>query len=184
MTMDKFSVRKLFGRRRTSGVGVPFFMAVSLCCPSAVSAGAITLGSAQNFAVLGGVGIMVNGSGSVVSGNVGDYPLDLASMTGFPAAGKLVNGVMCAADNNPGPAPGIADQAQIDENAAFSALAGLTSTANLAGVVLGSGPGATPGYSTLLPGGLFSPVDVRAGGWYAHPQLRRRVQCGVRVPDR
>jgi type VI secretion system secreted protein VgrG len=151
MTLDKFLVRKLFGRR-TAGVGMLVFMAVSLCCPSAVFAGAITLGSAQNFAVLGGAGIMVNGSGSVVSGNIGDYPYDLASITGFPAAGTLVNGIMYAADNNPGPAPGIADQAQIDENTAFSALVGLTSTANLAGVVLGSGPGATPGYSTLLPG--------------------------------
>ena len=127
-------------------------VAIGLFCRSAAFGGTITLGSAQNFAVLGGAGVAVNGSCcSVISGSVGDYPLDLSSITGFTGStpGSVVNGSFYAADSG----LAIAEQAQNDENAAFSALAGLSSTMNVSGDVLGTvGAGATPGFSTLTPG--------------------------------
>ena len=83
---------------------------------------------------------------TTISGNVGDYPYYLASITGFPP-GVVVNGSTYAADNNPG---NIASQAQADENTTYGILAALPSTENLAGDVLGSG--GTPGFSTLFPG--------------------------------
>jgi hypothetical protein len=114
-------------------------------------ASTITLGSATSFGALGGAGITAGGSGAtIISGNIGDYPSALSSITGFPTPGSVVNGTIYASNNNPGPAPGIADQAQLDENAAFSALSLLPSTSVLAGDVLGSL--GTPGFSTLLPG--------------------------------
>ena len=149
--------------RRTAKVGALVSIAVSLCCPSVASAGTITLRSAQIFAVLGGAGIAANGGGDVVSGNMGDYPLALASITGFPALGTLVNGTMYASDNNPGPAPGIADQARIDENAAYNALAGLPITADETGKTLGTGgPPGSP--SSLTPGVYFFSSSAEVDG--------------------
>ena len=119
----------LFGRR-IAGVGILVSIAVSLCCPSAAFAGAITLGSAQSFAVLGGAGVAVNGTCcTVISGNLGDYPLGLSSITGFPTPGSLVNGSFYASDQ----LPLIAQQARADENTAYNALAVLPSTANESG---------------------------------------------------
>jgi type VI secretion system secreted protein VgrG len=123
-------------------------MGVSLFCPSAAFAGAITLGSAQSFAVLGGAGVTVAGGGStVISGNLGDYPYTLSSITGFPP-GEVVNGSIYAADNNPGPAPGIADQAQLDENTAYNALKALSPGASESGTI-GNGSTLTPGTYTF-----------------------------------
>lgn len=105
----------------------------------------ITLGSAQTFAVLGGAGVAVNGTCcTVVSGNLGDYPLGVSSITGFPTPGSLVNGSFYAADQ----LPLMAQKAQADENAAYTALAALSSTANETGAILGTGGTV----STLLPG--------------------------------
>ncbi len=120
-------------------------VAFALCCPSPAVAGAITLGSAQSFAVLGGAGVSVNGACcSVVSGNLGDYPLDLSSITGFPTPGLLLNGSFYALDR----LPLIAQQARADENTAYNALAALPSIANETGFVLGTGGTV----ATLLPG--------------------------------
>jgi type VI secretion system secreted protein VgrG len=120
-------------------------MAVLLCCPSAVFAGLITLGSAQSFAVLGRASVATaSPCCTVVSGNLGDYPYTLTSITGFPSPGSLVNGSFYASDQ----LPLVAQQAQADENTAYNALAALQSTANESGIHLGTG-GAV---STLLPG--------------------------------
>lgn len=118
---------------------------VFACCPHASFAGPITLGSAQGFAVLGGAGVSVDGTCcTVVSGNLGDYPSTLSSITGFPAPGSLVNGSIYALDK----LPLIAQQAQVDETTAYNALVGLPSNANESGVILGTGGTV----STLLPG--------------------------------
>ncbi len=144
MRQVKFSVRDLSGGR-TAGVVLFIFIAVSLCCPSAVYADAITLGSAQSFAVLGGAGISVAGAnGTVVSGNLGDYPISVSSITGFPSPGSLVNGTAYALDQ----LPLIAQQAWADEKTAYNALVGLSSTADETGITLGTGGTV----STLLPG--------------------------------
>lgn len=144
MTQVQFAVGRPFRRRITAGL--PFiFAAVSLCCPPAVFADAITLGSAQSFAVLGGAGVSVAGTaGTVVSGNLGGYPISLSSITGFPTPGSLVNGSFYALDQQ----PSIGQQARADENAAYNALAALSSTANETGITLGTGGTV----STLLPG--------------------------------
>jgi Ice-binding-like/PEP-CTERM motif len=120
-------------------------MTLSFCLPSAVVAGTITLGSAQSFAVLGGAGVTVGGAnGTVVSGNLGDYPDSLSSITGFPTPGSLINGSFYASDSQ----PLIAQQARGDENTAWNALAGLASNADETGIILGTGGTV----STLLPG--------------------------------
>jgi hypothetical protein len=144
MILDKSFFCKIVGRR-TAGIGVLVSMAVSLGCPAATFAGAITLGTAQSFAVLGAAGVTVGGAnGTVVSGNVGDYPIALSSITGFPTPGSLANGSFYALDQ----LPLIAQQAQADENTAYNTLVGLSSTANETGITLGTGGTA----STLLPG--------------------------------
>jgi Ice-binding-like/PEP-CTERM motif len=136
--------------KRLTSILLILVSTVSLLAVSA-RAGTITLATATSFAVLAGAGITAGGGGAtIISGSIGDYPFALASITGFPTPGSVVNGSIYASNNNPGPAPGIADQAQLDENAAFSALELLPSTANLSGDVLGSL--GTPGFSTLLPG--------------------------------
>ncbi len=130
--------------RPMAGVGIAL-MTFSICLPSAALAGSITLGSAQSFAVLGGAGVTVGGAnGTVVSGNLGDFPDALSSITGFPTPGSLINGSFYASDSQ----PLIAQQARADENTAYNALAGLASTANETGVNLGTGGTV----STLLPG--------------------------------
>jgi Ice-binding-like/PEP-CTERM motif len=135
---------RLFGRG-TAQIRNFVFMAVWVGCPSAVFAGVITLGSAQSFAVLGGAGVSVNGTCcTVISGSLGDDPLGLSSITGFPTPGSLVNGSFYALDQ----LPLIAQQARADENTAYGALAALASTADESGIVLGTGGTV----STLLPG--------------------------------
>jgi len=76
-------MNKLF-KCRTAPIGMLVCIVASLGCPSVAFAGAITLGTAQTFAVLGGAGVTVGGSCcTVISGNLGDYPLSLSSITGF-----------------------------------------------------------------------------------------------------
>jgi type VI secretion system secreted protein VgrG len=125
-------------------VWVLSLLAVNAC------AGTITLATATSFAVLGGAGVTAGGIGAtVISGSIGDYPDFLSSVTGFPAPGTVENGSLYAADQG----LAIAQQAQADEITAYNALTGLASSGNLTGIVLGTvGAGATPGYSTLLPG--------------------------------
>lgn len=132
----------------TVRAGTLLCAAVALFCPSGAFAGPV-LGTAQNFAVLGGAGISVGGTGAtVISGSIGDYPYDLSSITGFPSPGTVENGSIYAADQG----EAIAQQAQTDEITAYDTLMILPATQNLDSDVLGSGPGATPGFSTLLPG--------------------------------
>ena len=120
-------------------------------------AGAITLGVARSFAVLGGAGVTVGGAnGTVVSGNLGDYPASLASITGFPAPGSLVNGTFYTSDQ----LPLIAQQARADENTAYNSLAALASTANETGIVLGTGGTV----STLLPGVYMFSSSAQVNG--------------------
>ena len=141
--------------RPGSGVCALLVITAALTFPTGALAGAITLGSAQDFTVLGAAGVSVGGTnGTVVSGNLGDYPDSLSSITGFPSPGSLVNGSFYASDA----LPLIAQQARQDENTAYNSLVGLSSTANETGITLGTGGTV----STLLPGvySFFGSAEV------------------------
>lgn len=122
---------------------IRWVMAGALLCPSATFANTI-LETAQSFAVLGGAGVTVAGGGiTTISGNLGDYPSALASITGFPP-GVVVNGSTYAADQG----EATAQQAQTDEIAAYNYLVALPSTADESNIVLGTGGTV----ASLLPG--------------------------------
>ncbi|HVF35148.1 MAG TPA: ice-binding family protein [Candidatus Saccharimonadia bacterium] len=103
---------------------------LSLAVPASAQ---ITLGSAQNFGVLGGSAVTNTGA-STITGEVGVSPG--SSVTGFPP-GVVVGGTIHAAD-------AVAAQAQNDLTAAYDAIAGTPCTVNLTGQNLG-GLTLTPG---------------------------------------
>jgi outer membrane autotransporter protein len=102
---------------------VSVLLAASL---SPVTAQSVSLGQAQNFAILGG-STVTNTGATLISGNVGVSPG--SAITGFPP-GRVTNGALHAAD------PG-ATQAHADAATAFTTLAGETATTNLTGQNLG-----------------------------------------------
>ena len=103
----------------------------------------ITLGTAQNFAVLGGTTVTnVPAAGTVITnGDVGLAPGFLAGITGFPP-GIIIGGMKRAADTGPEAAA-----AQFDLGKAYDAVAGAACTADLTGLDLGP-----VGGRTLVPG--------------------------------
>jgi Ice-binding-like len=102
--------------------------------PSQVLAQNISLGSAANFAVLGGSTVTNTGTATVVNGDLGVWPG--TSITGFPPG--IVNGTIHQTD-------AVAQQAQTDLTAAYIAAAGRPCGTTLTGSDLGSvgtlGPG-------------------------------------------
>ncbi len=105
-------------------------LAVMTCAP-AVSQ--VSLGTSQNFAVLGG-STVTNTGVSAISGDVGVSPG--TAVTGFPP-GMVTNGTIHAND-------AVAMQAQIDLTTAYNAVAGTPCNVNLSGQDLG-GLTLTPG---------------------------------------
>jgi hypothetical protein len=98
----------------------------------AAAASAGILGSAQNFAVLGG-STVTNTGPTVITGNLGVWPG--TAITGFPPG--IVNGMIHASD-------AVAQQAQSDVTTAYNTLAGMALTQDLTGMNLGGmtlGPG-------------------------------------------
>ena len=93
------------------------------------------LGSAFNFAVIGGSGVTNTGT-TIINGNLGVSPG--SAITGFPPG--IVNGTIHMND-------AIAQQAQIDVTTAYNTLAELPQTQNLTGIDLGG--------LTLTPGVYF-----------------------------
>lgn len=96
----------------------------------------LSLGTAQNFAVLGGSTVTNTGS-SVITGNLGVDPG--TAVTGFPPG--VLNGTTHLAD-------AVALQAQNDVTTTYNVLAGMASTSNLTGKDLG-GMTLTPGVYTF-----------------------------------
>jgi hypothetical protein len=123
---------------------VPF--AALLCSPSPGWAG--TLGTAQNFAVLGYAGVtnahVDPNAQTQIYGNVGVTPGALTLITGFPP-GTISGGTKVG--------PPAADQALLDIDAAAIALSGLSVTSDLSTLNLGG--------RTLTPG-VYSMSDVTA----------------------
>ena len=94
------------------------------------------LGSAQNFAVLGGSAVTNTGP-TVINGDLGVWPNN--AVTGFPP-GLLVGGAMHMGD-------AVAQQAQSDLTTAYNGLASMSLTQDLTGMDLGG--------MTLTPGVYF-----------------------------
>lgn len=108
--------------------------AAGLCTPVL---GVDILGSAQNFAVLGGSTVTNTGPTLITDGDLGVWP-GLA-ITGFPP-GIVLTGATHAGD-------AVAQQAQSDVTTAYNALAGMAPTMDLTGTDLGG--------LTLFPGVYF-----------------------------
>lgn len=131
-----FSIARM---KRNFAAVLAVFAAVLLFGSAPLSA-QITLGTAQNFAVLGG-STVTNTGASIINGSVGVSPG--SSVTGFPP-GTIVGGTIQAAN-------AVAAQAQSDLTVAYNAAAGTACTLDLTGQDLG-GRTLTPGvycFSTL-----------------------------------
>lgn len=131
----------LANRVRTFWVLLAVTAVAALACPAVVSALPM-LGSAQSFAILGHETV-TNGHSDPnpttrVYGNVGVSPG--TSITGFYPDGTVSGGSIHIND-------GVAQLCLADATTAYNTLAGLSSTADLTGQVLGS-----PGYEVLTPG--------------------------------
>src|ERR1017187_7071420 len=106
--------------------------------------GSVNLGTAANFAIGSNQAITGStGAGSVINGNMFITPNNLSSVTNFPPS--VDNGTIQAAN-------GIAVQAQIDAQAAFTAC----QTLGLAGTVIPAELGGT----TLTPGNYQSTTSL------------------------
>jgi hypothetical protein len=110
------------------------FAVAGLLLGSGVASAQITLGTAQNFAVLGGSSVSNTGS-SVINGNVGVSPG--SSVTGFPPG--LVTGGAIQSNN------AVAAQAQSDLTTAYTTASGTACTTDLTGQDLGTVGALTPG---------------------------------------
>jgi hypothetical protein len=103
--------------------------------PSQVlAATALSLGAAESFGVLGAQAVTNTGS-SVITGDLGIWPKDASSISGFPPGSYT--GALHAAD-------GVAQQAQSDVTTAYNALAGQACNTdltdqNLGGLILTPG---------------------------------------------
>jgi hypothetical protein len=123
--MDRTSKLRLLAVRLA--LIVPFAMLPLACGPPrahshASATSALTLGTAQSFAVLGG-STVTNTGPTIVSGNLGVNPG--SAFTGFPP-GLVMGGTIHAAD-------AVALQAQSDNTAAYKVLAGQACNHDLTG---------------------------------------------------
>ena len=104
---------------------------------NSVRAASVSLGTASNFAVLGGSTI-TNAGASIITGDLGVSPG--SAVTGFPSGIVTAPGTIYAGD-------AVAFQAQADNQTTYNYLASLAPTQNLTGQDLGG--------QTLTPGVYF-----------------------------
>lgn len=143
------------------------FLAFAALAIFTAQAKAQSLGSAENFGVLG-ASTVTNTGASTISGSVGVSPG--SAITGFPP-GVIVNGALHAADAT-------ATQAHTDFAIAYTAFAGLASPPanNLSGIDLG-GKTLTPGvyrYNTSATSGGILTFDAQN-----NPAARFVIQIGT-----
>lgn len=103
-----------------------------LFSPSTALAGIVTLGTAANFAVLGG-STVTNTNSTIINGDLGVFPG--VAYTGYGTVTQTGSVYL---------GPGVAEAAQHDAATAYAALAGLAPDMSLTGIDLGG--------LTLLPG--------------------------------
>lgn len=115
-------------------IALAMILASSYAPSQVLAATAPSLGAAESFGVLGASAVTNTGS-SVITGDLGIWPNDASSITGFPPGSYT--GALHAAD-------GVALQAQSDVTDAYDDLAGQTPYVNLTGSDLGG--------LTLVPG--------------------------------
>jgi uncharacterized protein (DUF2141 family) len=159
----------MINRTRSLRLGLArgLFFLIAASAIIAARADAQSLGSAENFAVLGASTVTNTGT-SHLDGNVGVSPG--SAITGFPP-GIITNGGLHAADAT-------ATQAHADFAAAYNAFAGLVSPPanNLSGSDLGG--------KTLTPGVYHFDTSATSGGLLTldaqnHPEARFVIQIGT-----
>ncbi len=126
-----WTTNTLKGTRLRLLVSVAF---AALLCGASPALAQISLGTAENFGVLGGSAVTNTGS-SVITGNLGVSPG--TAVTGFPPGSVTPPGTIHSADS-------VAAQAQTDLTTAYNAIAGTPTLVNLTGQDLG-GLTLTPG---------------------------------------
>ena len=113
---------------------------------NSAQAASISLGTASNFAVLGG-STVTNAGASIITGDLGVSPG--SAVTGFPPGIVTAPGTIYAGDP-------VAFQAQADNQTTYNYLASLTPTQNLTGQDLGG--------QTLTPGVYFFSSSAQLTG--------------------
>ena len=127
--------------QHSSQLAAAVSIAAFLCGPSPALATTI-LGTAENFAILGG-STVTNTGPTTITGDLGLYP-----GTSYTGSGTVtLNGVTGGPGNI---TDAVALQAQHDNTTAYNILAGLSATATLTGDTLGSG-----GTVSLLHPGVY-----------------------------
>jgi hypothetical protein len=145
---------KLMRRVNTFLLCVTASALVQIATVPNASAGSILGGDASAFALLGGAGVQVNGTGSVITGSVGGC-CNAVAVTGYPAMFTDSGGTVYV--NPPFSTLPTATEtlAQAELGAAITALSGMTpvtSIASLNGLTLGPGVYSIP--ATTLTGTL------------------------------
>jgi hypothetical protein len=129
-------------------------LATSYAPSPVLAATAPSLGAADSFGVLGAQAVTNTGP-SVITGDLGIWPKNASSVTGFPPG--TYTGTLHAAD-------GVAQQAQSDVTTAYNDLAGQPCTGDLTGQDLG-GKTLTPGvYCFSTSAGLTGTLTLNALG--------------------
>jgi outer membrane autotransporter protein len=131
--MQNSSTHKKHIRRSAAACAAALTVFGVLATSWSTLAQTVPLGTAEDFAILGG-STVTNTGATIITGNLGLSPG--SSVTGFPP-GVVLNGAIHISD-------ALANQAHADAFTAYTKLAGETPTANLTGMDLG-GLTLTPG---------------------------------------
>lgn len=131
--MQNRSTHKKHIRSSAAACAAALIVSALLATSWSTSGQTVPLGTAEDFAILGG-STVTNTGATIITGNLGLSPG--SSVTGFPP-GVVLNGAIHISD-------ALANQAHADAFTAYTKLAGETPTANLTGMDLG-GLTLTPG---------------------------------------
>jgi type VI secretion system secreted protein VgrG len=131
--MQNSSTPKKHIRRSATACAAALTLSALLATSWSTLAQTVALGTAEDFAILGG-STVTNTGATIITGNLGLSPG--SSVTGFPP-GVVLNGAIHISD-------ALANQAHADAFTAYTKLAGEMATANLSGMDLGG--------LTLAPG--------------------------------